>query len=310
MRTRVSDPYSLEWWSRDFGGWRKEYQAEALAPVQTLLTYYASSLRARTILGQSRSAIDLRRTILEGGILLVSTAPGTIGRDVAALVGASLLNLVDSVVREQERLPLSRRRGTLTVVDEMQTIPGVEFESLLSELGKFGASFVFATQSLRKLDDLSPAMRHTLLANVGCLAVFQVSGCDVRELVWELGRERLTKDDIVSQPVHHCYVRASVGTERMPVFSMTVRKPDLGDSLRAARIRRAASAYVTPVRELEAQQAERQRAVAEFREQTESLHQAEQPQPPRPKTTRARPKTRDRLRQPQRSATETIGEQQ
>ena len=153
-------------------------------------------------------------------------------------------------------------------------------------------------------------MRHTLLANVGCLAVFQVSGCDVRELVWELGRERLTKDDIVSQPVHHCYVRATVGTERLPVFSMTVRKPDLGDSLRAARIRRAASAYVTPVRELEAQQAERQRAVAEFREQTESLHQAEQPQPPRPKTTRARPKTRDRLRQPQRSATETIGEQQ
>ena len=43
------------------------------------------------------------------------------------------------------------------------------------------------------------------------------------------------------------------------MFSMTVRKPDLGDPLRAARIRRAASAYVTPVRELEAQQAERQR---------------------------------------------------
>ena len=84
---------------------------------------------------------------------------------------------------------------------------------------------------------------------------------------------------------------------------MTVRKPDLGDPSRAARIRRAASACVTPVCELEAQQAERQRAVAEFREQTESLHQAEQPQPPRPKT-------RDRRRQPQRSATETIGEQQ
>ena len=310
MRTRVSDPDSLEWWSRDFGGWRKEYQAEALAPVQTRLTYYASSLRARAILGQSRSAIDLRRTILEGGILLVSTTQGTIGRDVAALVGASLLNLIDSVIREQERLPLVQRRGALVVVDEMQTIPGVEFESMLSELGKFGASFVFAKQSLRKLDDLSPTMRHTLLANVGCLAVFQVSGCDVRELVWELGRERLTKDDIVSQPVHHCYVRATVGTERLPVFSMTVRKPDLGDPLRAARIRRAASACVTPVCELEAQQAERQRAVAEFREQTESLHQAEQPQPPRPKTTRARPKTRDRLRQPQRSATETIGEQQ
>ena len=155
-----------------------------MAPVQTRLSYYASSKRARAILGQPRSTIDLRRTIPEGGILLVSTAQGTVGRDVAALVGASLLNLVDSVIREQERLPLVQRRAALVVVDEMQTIPGVEFESMLSELGKFGAAFVLATQSLRKLDDLSPTMRDTLLANVGCLVAFQVSGRDARELVW------------------------------------------------------------------------------------------------------------------------------
>ena len=62
------------------------------------------------------------------------------------------------------------------VVDEMQSMPGVDYESMLSELGKFGASFVLATQSLAKLDDLSRTMRDTLLANMGCLAVFQVAG--------------------------------------------------------------------------------------------------------------------------------------
>ena len=282
---KLRDPYLLEWWSRDFGGWRREYRAEALAPVQTRLTYYASSLRARAILGQSRSTIDLRRTILEGGILLVSTAQGTVGRDVAALVGASLLNLVDSVIREQERLPLSQRRGALVVVDEMQTIPGVEFESMLSELGKFGASFVLATQSLRKLDDLSPTMRDTLLANVGCLAVFQVSGADARELVWELGRERISEEDIVSQPVHHCYVRATVGAERLPVFSMIVRKPELGDPDVAARIRRAASAYVTPAEEIAAQQAERREQAERFQREAAAL--AENGGPATPKRAAA-----------------------
>ena len=62
-------------------------------------------------------------------------------------------------------------------------MPGVDYESMLSELGKFGASFVLATQSLAKLDDLSRTMRDTLLANVGCLAVFQVAGNDARTLV-------------------------------------------------------------------------------------------------------------------------------
>ena len=187
----------------------------ALAPVQTRLSYYASSKRARAILGQRRSTIDIRETILDGGVLLVSTSQGTVGRDVAALVGASLLNLVDAVIREQGSVALRERRGALVVVDEMQTMPGVDYESMLSELGKFGASFILATQSLSKLDDLSRTMRDTLLANVGCLAVFQVAGSDARHLVWELGKDRVTEEDIVSLPVHHCYVRATVGTERM-----------------------------------------------------------------------------------------------
>ena len=225
---KVKDPYILEWWARDFGSWRRETRADALAPVQTRLAYYASSKKARAILGQSRSTINLRDTILDGGVLLVSTAQGSAGRDVSALVGASLLNLVDAVIREQESLPMHRRRGALVVVDEMQSMPGVDYESMLSELGKFGASFILATQSLAKLDDLSRTMQDTILANVGCLAVFQVSGSDARRLVWELGRDRVSEDDITSLPVHQCYVRATVGTDRMDAFSMKVLKPEPG----------------------------------------------------------------------------------
>ena len=271
VRKKVSDPYLLEWWARDFGKWGHQYKAEALAPVQTRLSYYASSKRARAILGQRRSTIDLRRTIHDGGVLLVSTSQGTVGRDVAALVGASLLNLVDAVIREQGSLPLSRRRGALVVVDEMQSMPGVDYESMLSELGKFGASFVLATQSLAKLDDLSRTMRDTLLANVGCLAVFQVAGNDARTLVWELGKDRVTEDDITSLPVHHCYVRATVGKERMPAFSMMVRKPEEGDADTASRIRAAAAAYTVPARQIAYSDAEGDLKVEEFRRGVDEL---------------------------------------
>ncbi|MCY3558642.1 MAG: TraM recognition domain-containing protein [Chloroflexi bacterium] len=273
---RVRDPFLLEWWARDFGGWRTEYQAEALAPVQTRLTYYASSERARAILGQPRSTVDLRRTILEGGILLVSTAQGAVGRDVAALVGASVLNLVDSVIREQERLPQDQRRGALVVVDEMQTIPGVEFESMLSELGKYGAAFLLATQSLAKLDALSPTMRDTLLANIGCLAAFQVSSPDARELTWELGRQRLAEDDLVGQPRHHCYVRASVGLDTLPAFSMTVRKPQDGSPEVASRIRQEAEAYLTSADDIAAQQSERRKRLEQLERLAREAAQAEQ----------------------------------
>ena len=268
---KLSDPYLLDWWARDFKNWTHQYRAEALAPVQTRLSYYASSKRARAILGQRRSTIDMRKTILEGGVLLVSTAQGTAGRDVAALVGASLLNLVDAVIREQGSLPMEKRRGALVVVDEMQSMPGVDYESMLSELGKFGASFMLATQSLAKLDALSLTMRDTILANVGCLAVFQVAGSDARQLVWELGKDRVTEDDIVSLPVHQCYVRATVGTERMDAFSMAVARPEPGDSERAGRMRAAASSYVTAAKDIAAGNAEEDKKVGDFHDGVNDL---------------------------------------
>ena len=97
----------------------------------------------------------------------------------------------------------------MVVVDEMQTMPGVDYESMLSELGKFGANFILATQSLGKLEDLSKTMRDTVLTNVGCLAAFQMAGTDARQLVWELGKERVSEDDVTSLDVHQCYVQAS-----------------------------------------------------------------------------------------------------
>ena len=275
--TRVSDPFLVQWWKRDFKGWRGETKADALAPVQTRLSYYASSQRARAILGQPRSTIDMRRVIREGGILLVNTAQGSVGKDVSALVGASLLNLVDAVIREQGSLPVERRRGALVVVDEMQSMSGVDYESMLSELGKFGASFILATQSLGKLDDLSRTMRDTILANVGCVAVFQVAGSDARQLVWELGKDRVSEEDIVSLPVHQCYVRATVGTERMPAFSMAVMKPEPGEPETAERIRAEASSYLTTDEEIAAQQAEARKRVEEFRKAVAEAREGAEP---------------------------------
>lgn len=257
---RLQDPFLLQWWARDFASWHRQYRAEALAPVQTRLAYYASSKRARAILGQPRSTIDLRKTISNGGILLVSTAQATAGRDVAALVGASILNLLDSVIRERGTVPAHQRTRTLITIDEMQSIAGVDYESMLSELGKFGASFVLATQSLARLKDLSHTMQDTLLANTGCLAVFQVAAADARQLVWELDKDRVSEEDLTSLPVHHCYVRATVDNQRLPTFSMAIRKPRPGDPNIAARIREAAAKYTTPaqtIADAEAQEAKR-----------------------------------------------------
>ena len=261
----MDDPYIMAWWGRDLLSWTRTTRSDALAPVQTRLAYYASSKKTRAILGQPRSTIDLRAVIQSGGVLLASTSQSNAGLDVSALVGASLLNLVDSVIREQGNLPADQRRGALVVVDEMQSMPGVDYEAMLGELGKFGASFILATQNLAKLKELSPTMQDTLLANVGCLAVFQVAAADARQLIGELDRERVDEEDLVSLPVHHCYVRATADGQRQPTYTMAVRSPDAGDPGAAERVKAESAAYTTPAETIAAQDAEAERLVAEFR---------------------------------------------
>ena len=114
-------------------------------------------------------------------------------------------------------------------------------------------------------------MRDTLLANVGCLAVFQVAGNDARQLVWEMGKDRVTEDDIVSLPVHHCYVRATVGRERMPAFSMMVRKPEEGEPGVAARIREAVSYYTLSAQDISFADAPARKKVQDFKDRAADL---------------------------------------
>ena len=234
--SKVSDPYLVRWWARDFREWHRQYRADAVAPVQTRLAYYASSKRARAILGQPASTLDLYDIVRGGRVLFVNTAQGQVGRDVAALVGGTLLNLVDGVIRSQEALPAQERKRVTVVVDEMQAIPGADYEAMLSELGKFGASFVMATQSLTRLEDLSRTLRETIFSNIGCLVSFQVSASDARYLTWELDRDQVTEEDLTSLPVHHCYVRATVGGDKLPTFSMALRPPDTGDETAAEAV--------------------------------------------------------------------------
>ena len=248
---QVQDPYISRWWRAVFDRWPTQQRHEAVAPVETRLSHYSSSTVARSILGQRRSTIDLGGIIREGKVLLVSTAQGTVGRTVAGLVGGSLLNLLGSIIQQQDSLPPDRRRRVHVFVDEFQTIPGVDYESALAEHGKYGGAYLLATQTLARLRDLSPTMESTIMANCRGLTVFRVAHSDAQRLVGELGGV-VSENDLTSQQVHDCYVRLTVGDQRLPAFSMKVRPPEPRNPIVAARIRAGMSAYTTPVEDITA----------------------------------------------------------
>ena len=117
---------------------------------------------------------------------------------------------------------------------------------MLSELGKYGASFVLVTQSLAKLDAIDRNLAPTIFANSDGLTVFQVSAEDARKLTPELG-SGIEVEDLVSLDDFTCYARWWDGRARPPAFSFRVNPPPAATPGRAQAIaRRSAARYGRP----------------------------------------------------------------
>ena len=227
---RVKDELVIDWWRAAHGGWSQDYSKDAVAPVLTRLSRFAGSEVARAILGQRRCTLDLREVIRRGDVLLVNTNQGAVGRDVSALIGVSVLKLIETLITEQGTIAdADRRRRVSVIVDEIHTLSGANFSEILSQIGKRGGILTVATQSLASLDILGETMREDVLANSAVLITFQTNALDAKRLLPELRSEYLEEADITGLPVHHCFVRLIGEGEVDPPFTMEVLPPLDGD---------------------------------------------------------------------------------
>jgi len=243
--TLVKDPIVRAWWPTHFDTLDRRLQVEIPNPVVTKVQRFTGSRVARGIVGQPRSTIDPSAWVRSGAIVIVNTAKGVIGEDTAALIGATLLNLVALGVEEQAQLTAASRRRVTILVDEFHTMPGADYESIVSELAKYGANLVLATQSLAQLGVVDRtqdrALRAKLFANLDGLFAFQTSAEDARYLVPELG-EGVDLQDLTGLPDYHCYVRLNVSGEALPTFSVRLDPPPASDPTVRAELATASAA--------------------------------------------------------------------
>ena len=224
VMSRVSDPRLKEWF-KAYLGWDRALRSEAVGPVHSRIGAYASNMRAAVIMGQRESTINLSDVLSEGLVLLVSTAQGTIGVGPAALMGGTMVSLVESALRDQESLAADKRAKCLLVCDEFQTVTGANWEGLLAESRKYGCSLMLATQSLARLDTPERKLKAGVLGNVGCIVGYQMSAEDAQIIAPEMDIERVEQRFLVNLHPHHCYVRINSDKKCFSAFSMETLPP-------------------------------------------------------------------------------------
>lgn len=247
---RCVDPRITEWFET-YIRWPNDTRAEAVGPVFSRVGYYANNARASVVMGMRESTLTLDRVLSEGQVLLVATASGTIGQGPAALMGGTVISLVESAIRDQERLPVKDRKKCLLVCDEFQTVTGANWEGMFAEIRKYGCSMMLATQSLARLDTGERKLRSGIMGNVGCVVAHQMAAEDARLVAPELDEERVSVSDIVNIDPRNCIVRINTDTTCYPAFSMkTLPPPDAvrGNEEAAEIVIKASAEYTVDFR--------------------------------------------------------------
>ena len=244
---RVSDGHVRAWF-RQFQSWPRDTRAEALGPVVSRISGYAGNARAKVVLGQRESTILFSDVLRRGLIVLVSLSRGVIGKEPAALMGGTIVSLVDSAIREQEKLPPSRRAKCLIIADEFQTITGTDWEAMLAESRKYGCSLMLATQSLAVLDKPERKLKSGIMSNIACLIAYKISAEDADLVSHQMGATRVSSEDLVNLDPHCAYVRITTAKTSLPVFSLrTLPPPELehGSDAALEAVERAMYDYTT-----------------------------------------------------------------
>ena len=213
----LTDPVVRQFWTREFPGYGKKLQSEAVAPALNKLGAFTAHPVIRNIIGQERSRLDLIRLMNERGILLANLATGQIGEDASHLLGGLLLTALQLSAME-------RARGGPPVyvyVDEFQHFVTDSLATLLSESRKFGLGLILAHQYLAQLTD---SVRDAVLGNVGSMMVFRIGATDAAELEGEFSPP-FTASDLTSLPRYHAAVKLIARGESLAPFSARTVPP-------------------------------------------------------------------------------------
>lgn len=222
---QIQEPILKRFWTQEFAQYSKGYRTEAIAPIQSKLGEFLINPVLKKVFEHPEGNINPREIMDKGQVFIADLSVGRVGRDVAMLLGATLLGKFGlAALSRSDQAPATRRPFYL-YVDELPLFATSSIETILSESRKYGLAMTMAVQYLEALD---PKLLAAVLGNVGNLVVFRVGAKDATILEREF-IPTFNRDDLISLPYHHVYVRMMVdGKPAMP-FSAKILNPDWRD---------------------------------------------------------------------------------
>ena len=259
---QIKDPVVKSFWVDEFAKYTDRFAAEATPAIQNKVGQFLSAAVIRNIVGQVKSAMDMRAIMDEGKILIMNLSKGRIGEDNSKLLGGLLVTKLQLAAMSRVDIPEEERRDFYLYVDEFQNFATESFANILSEARKYRLALVLANQYVAQLiqsvaGSRSTAVRDAIFGNVGTIISFRVGAEDAEFLEKEFAPE-FTAVDVVNLAKYNIYLKLMIDGVASRAFSATTLSPYPRPeaSYRENIIKHSRETYGTPREDVEAEIAE------------------------------------------------------
>jgi hypothetical protein len=218
----VTDQTVLDFWQKQFPAQQRSNESgEVTAWFVSKFGAFLSNEMMRNMIGQTKSAFDLRDIMDNKKILLVNLSKGRTGDLNSKLLGMIFVMKFQAAAMSRASIPEDDRVDFSLYVDEFQNFSTDSFATIMSEARKYHLNLIVANQFTTQLTD---EIRDAVFGNMGTIVSYRIGQNDVESLS-RYFQPTFDGDDLLRVPNYNAIVRTLVNGVPTQPFSMASLPP-------------------------------------------------------------------------------------
>ncbi len=222
LKQHVTDKTVLDFWDREMASTAEFHKSEVLGWFVSKFGAFLSNEMMRNIIGQSKSAFNLRDIMDDKKILLVNLSKGRTGELNSNLLGMVFIMKFQAAAMSRANIPEDEREDFCLYVDEFQNFSTDSFATILSEARKYRLNLIVANQFTTQLTD---EIRDAVFGNVGSIVSFRVGADADADALSKKFQPVFEREDVLRLPNYNTITQILIGGVPTQPFSMATMPP-------------------------------------------------------------------------------------
>jgi hypothetical protein len=227
--SRCKNQTVIDFWTKEAEKAGGEAALANIVPyITSKLTSFISNDMMRPIIGQQKSAFNLREVMDKQKILLVDLPKGTVGEMNAYLLGMILVGKILMSALSRTDLPSAERKDFYLYIDEFQNFTTNSICQILSEARKYALNLIIAHQYIGQLSkNNNTEIKDAVFGNVGTIISFKIGTEDAEFLLKEFSPV-FNEYDLINIDKGTAYIKLLIDNSAARPFSLKTTWPLVG----------------------------------------------------------------------------------